>query len=226
MRSIADVAVNPDDFKEFHFGRWIAADLSEQAIRNRIESNFQRDMDLVEKSLLNGFQKLWLYQFYVLSFLAWPFLVQDLVLSFAVKLRKSVSVQLKKWAGVYRGAEVGILFRSNKNGGLQLTPTDEHFQRMQLIKCSLLKSSHSANVRRVYEHEATRTSRMHERWRPSQALQTLEASVEYDLRFCGQVGRSGLGAGHYNRNPSVAEKRKLMTQQFSKECQDKSTLMI
>ena len=146
-------------------------------------------MNLVEKLRLNGFQKLWLYQFYVLSRIAWPFLVQDLVVSFATELRKLVSVQLKDWAGAYISAEVGVLFKSNRNDGLGLTPVDENYQKMQLIKCSLLKSSVSDDVRRAYDHDVNRTSEMRARWRPSQALQHLDSEVERQLQFPGQCDR-------------------------------------
>ena len=64
----------------------MAAVLNEFAIRRKIKSEFLCDIDLVENSLLNGFRKLWLYQFYVLARLSWAFLVQDLVASCAVEL--------------------------------------------------------------------------------------------------------------------------------------------
>ena len=170
--------------------------------------------------MLNGFEKLWLYQFYVLARLSWGFLVQGLVLSVATELRDMVSVQLKRWAGLYCSAEVGTLFRSKSKGGLGLTPVDEHFQKMQLIKCSLLKSSVSGDVRRIYEHDAKRTSGMHGQWRPSQALPLLEAAVELHLQFPGQENRQGLGSGNFNPNPSTAERRKLVTEQFTRQCQE------
>ena len=71
--------VNPkqkDPFKQLHFkflGTWIHWDLSKQLIKDKNRDIFLNDMDLVEKSNVSGFMKLWLYQFGVLLRLSWPF---------------------------------------------------------------------------------------------------------------------------------------------------------
>jgi len=70
--------------------------------------------------------KLWLYQHFIISRLSWPFIVHDFSFSFAKTLEKSISVQLKKWAGLFKGADTGALFRSRDNFGMQLTSVADH----------------------------------------------------------------------------------------------------
>jgi len=65
--------VNPDEkdpFKANHFkflGRWINPFLKEKEIKAKIASSLSEDIEIIKKAKVNGFMKLWLYQFYALS---------------------------------------------------------------------------------------------------------------------------------------------------------------
>ena len=93
-------SVNPTEketFKANHFkflGRWINPLLKEKEIKDKIVATLTEDIELVKNSKVNGFMKLWLYQFYVLSHLSWPFLINDLDLSFAQDLQRNVNMTL------------------------------------------------------------------------------------------------------------------------------------
>ena len=72
---------DPDSFKGQHFkflGRWIHAFLKEHLIKEKIKKEILNEIQVVDNCLLNGFMKLWLYQFYVLYHFSWPFLIHDL----------------------------------------------------------------------------------------------------------------------------------------------------
>ena len=90
--------VNPtekDPFKANHFkflGRWINPLLKEKEIKDKIVATLAKDIELVKNSKVNGFMKLWLYQFYILSHLSWPFFINDLDLSFAQDLQRNVNM--------------------------------------------------------------------------------------------------------------------------------------
>ena len=78
-----------DKFKGSHFkflGRWIHYNLSEEGIKKMVRQRLMDDIKTVDKSSINGFMKLWIYQFYVLARLSWPFLVHDFDLSFSKEL--------------------------------------------------------------------------------------------------------------------------------------------
>jgi hypothetical protein len=67
-------------FEKSHFkflGRWIHFFVKEEGVLSRIVNNFN-DMETVDKSLVLGTMKAWLYQFYVLPRLSWSFMVHDL----------------------------------------------------------------------------------------------------------------------------------------------------
>ena len=96
--------------------------------------------------------KLWLYQFYVLSRLSWPFLIYDFDKSFVLEMQKTINPKLKGWAGVSIRVENGLLFRAKENFGLGITSIFDHFQRMQLIKCDLLQSYVDASIRTLYKY--------------------------------------------------------------------------
>ena len=215
--------VDPKDpsFKGSHFkfvGRWIHISLTNKFVRERTLSTLQEDITLIENCQINGLMKLWLYQFYVLAHVSWPFLVQDFPLSVAISMQSSISVQLKRWAGLFRNADIGALFRPRDKLGLGLTSISAHFKRMQSIKCSLLSHSLDACVRKVYENrnerEALETGRL---WRPTTTNALAESQVSLSLRFPKQVGRQGLGSNNFNPDPSPADHRKLVVTQITEE---------
>ena len=201
-----------DGFKGKHFkflGRWIQVLLRGGDIQVRVRSLFQEDINIIEKSKVNGLMKLWLYQFYVLAHLSWPFLVQDFPLSFALELEKSVSVRLKKWAGIYRSADVGLLFRSRKLFGLGLTSVSAHLKHMQVIRCSLLKYSVDDNIRLLYEHREEKEASI-KGFRGSKLHTVAENEVYLNQLFPTQDGRAGLGSGKFIAHPTKAGTRKMV----------------
>ena len=108
----------PDTFKAEHFkflGRWIHYRLSEAKIKTKIWHSILEDFTCVDSSPINGFMKLWIYQFFLLIRLSWPFLRYDFDRTFVIDLQKEVNKILKKWAGVSKSADNGLLFRSKKN---------------------------------------------------------------------------------------------------------------
>ena len=48
------------------------------------------DISTIDNSLVNGFMKLWLYQFNLLARTSWPFLIYDFERSFAVDIEKQI----------------------------------------------------------------------------------------------------------------------------------------
>ena len=75
-----------------------------------IHASLIKHIKIVENLQINGFMKLWLYQFYVLSRLSWPFLIYDFDKSFVLEMQKTINPKLKGWAGVSLRVENGLLF--------------------------------------------------------------------------------------------------------------------
>ena len=130
LKFIVNVAADQSSLAFDHFkelGRWISVDLSEKKVKSEIQSRFIADLDLVDRCGINGLCKLFLYEHFVVRRLSWVFLVHDLCLSFARDLDKEAIRRLKRWSGLYRGSEVGTLFRTRAHLGLQLTSIEYHF---------------------------------------------------------------------------------------------------
>ena len=65
-------------------------------IKDKIKKEILNEIQTVDNCRLNGFMKLWLYQFYVLYHFSWPLLIHDLDKSFAVEIQRLINPTLKK----------------------------------------------------------------------------------------------------------------------------------
>ena len=151
--------------------------------------------------------KLWLYQFYALQHLSWPFIINDLNRSFSLELQRNTHQQLKKWAHISRSIDNGLLFRQKQNFGLGLTSISDHYEQMQVIKCELLSHSLDPNIVALYK---TREAQKRV-WKATNTVKVANAEVNLDLKFPNQPNKQGIGFGNINPNPSLAEKRKLVS---------------
>jgi Reverse transcriptase (RNA-dependent DNA polymerase) len=213
MRYIVDSS-EKDPFKATHFkflGRWLNPLLNEKDLKQRISSLLLADIDTIRQSKLGGFMKLWLYQFYALPRLSWPFMINDLDKSYALELQRIVNPTLKNWAGVGRTVENGVLFRSKKNFGLGLTAISDHYQHMQLVKCELLRNSNDPTVRELYKTRELINDKLSRVWKATKESAIANAEVDLNLKFPTQHNNQGLGFGNFNPNPAPSERRKLVT---------------
>jgi hypothetical protein len=146
----------------------------------------------------------------VLAKLAWPFLIQDFNIWFAQGLQQNANAYLKRWAGVLKGTDAGVLYRPKKYLGLGLTSLSSHFQRMQLIKCHMCKYSTDDEIRTLYERRARKEKSLYQ-WRPTKELTRVEQIVDHNRKYPSQRDRAGLGfvRGRYNPVLPVREHRKL-----------------
>jgi hypothetical protein len=176
-------------------------------------------MDIIDASGINGLCKLFLYEHFVVRRLSWVFLVHDLNLYFAKELEERVP-RLKVWAGLYRGCDLGALFRKREHLGLQLTSLVFHYQRMQLVKCCLLETSNDESIRAIYEAKRVRVMNFARRWSASQERVQLDAAVEYDTHFPSQNNKAGLGSGNYIAKPSLKEIRQKVSVTLGKQLED------
>ena len=144
--------------------------------------------------------KLWLYQFYAISHLSWPFMINDLDRSFSLDLQAEVNVQLKRWAGIGRSVDNGLLFRSKTKFGLGLTSVSDHYQRMQIIKYELLRNSLDPTVVELYKFREKQNSSLSRTWKATKALSVANTEVDRDLMFPSQNTLQGLGFGNSIQN--------------------------
>ena len=110
-----------------------------------------------------------------------------------------------------KSADNGLLFCSKENFGLGLTSIVDHFERMQVIKCSLLQNSIDPSVQTIYKNREIKNSNLTRTWRATKLLQVANAEVDLNLKFPGQNNKQGIGSGKFNPNPKAEQRRKLLT---------------
>jgi hypothetical protein len=115
--------------------------------------------------------------------------VHNLSLSFVRDLDKYVIPLLKRWAGLYRSADVGALFRRREDLGLQMTSLELHYQRMQATKCCLLENSQDEKVQAIYENYRIQKQAHEKRWSGPKELAILEPIAEHNLRYLANLVR-------------------------------------
>ena len=194
---------DPNLFKAEHFkflGQWIHYSLSDKQIKAKICNNIMEDISTIDNSLVNGFMKLWLYQFYLLARTSWPFLIYDFERSFAVDIEKQINTKLKKWAGINLRVDNGLLFRSKANFGVGLASIIDHYERMQLIKCELLQNSIDPTVQKLYHVRADKNAKLSKVWKATNLSRVVNAEVELNLKFPTQNNYQGVGFGSSNKN--------------------------
>jgi hypothetical protein len=227
MRFIVSAGTDPESFQSDHFkelGRWISVSLSEDKIKTEIGKRVSQDLEKVDLSGVNGPSKLWLYEHFIVSKLSWVFLVHDLCVSFAQGLDKKVIPRLKTWAGLFRGSDLGTLFRRREHLGLQLTSITLCYKHMQIVKCCLLQNSNDPVIRGIYKIKEDRVTSHAARWSGPKALQVLLPVAEHNIRFAGQNGSSGLGASKaacYIGTPTPKDLREKVTEALVAECEEK-----
>jgi hypothetical protein len=186
-------------------------------VKTEVRKRVLADLTTVDACGVNGFCKLFIYEFFVVRRVSWQFLVHDFCLSFAVELDKLAIPFLKRWAGLFRGADVGCLFRLRKDLGLQLTSFTFHFKHLQLVRCCLLKHSTDPAVAGAYILKTSRESSFSRTWCATSELETLGPAVEHEIRFGGQNSHEGLGHGRYIAAPTLRQRRGLLVELLLEE---------
>ena len=138
-------------------------------------------------------------------------MIHDLDLSFAKSLQTLAQPHLKKWAGIGRTVDEGMLYRTRANLGLQLTSIADHYTAMQLVKAQILQGSQDENVRNMWKARTTREAKLTRHFRASQLCTTATAQAVLDTRFPTQDSRLGLGHGKFKAEHTPAEMRKLVS---------------
>jgi hypothetical protein len=184
--------------RHFKFlGRWISSDLNDEACKRKFKADFFAWLDLVDKDLVNGLMKLWIYQHYVIAKSSWPLLIHDFNRNFASKLiEQPTGVYLRRWAGLFKSSDVGTLYRPRELLGLNLTSATVHFERMRIIRCHLLKHSADKDVATVYQNRARRHEDNTTTWRDTQLLEKVETIVAHVSKFQSAAPHDKRGLGH------------------------------
>ena len=106
-----------DGSHQFHQTEWVTR-------------QFEKDMQVVDAIAANGIVKAWIYQHMVIPRISWSLFIHDLDVSFGVELNVIAVRHLKKWFGLSKSVDLGLLFRSRANFGLGLTSMDKLLKKL------------------------------------------------------------------------------------------------
>jgi hypothetical protein len=202
----------------FKFLGWkVYHHLGESDQKKAVRDCFEKHMDLVDKSNVHGFMKLWLYQHYVVAYLAWPFMVYDFDVSYVLKLERIANRYLKCWAGLYKRSITSILYRTRENFGLQLCKLEVFYKRLRVGQAYLLKHSPDIKLNRIYTVMLVQQGAFKRVWQPAPVLEQMESKVEHKRHFAGQSDQAGLGSvpDRYIRKFSPTEHKHRVLQTLS-----------
>ena len=137
-------------------GKGLLADLSNKAAKASLKQKFLKFTELIDSTLLNGSQKVWIWENYAMSKFGWDFLITDVPPSFVEKVLQEIETRyLKKWTGLARSADPSILYRGSEDGGgLGLKEVSVEHKRQRLIRRHQLDTSKDPVVKEIHERFA------------------------------------------------------------------------
>ena len=125
-------------------------------------------MSTIDNLELPVTSKLWLYQHFVVSKLAWPFTSLDLSLTFVHELEAVANRFLKRWSGLPRGGNTAILHLGSSNrAGLHVKQLSTFWKQMQVVRMDILKHSADPRCRRIYDRSLASQSQWSRKYPPA-----------------------------------------------------------
>ena len=174
-------------------GRLISSDASDKGAYAATVEFFTSALDTVDAAPLSGPSKAWIYQFYILAVLSWPFLIYPFSISnIAGDFEAPAARFLKKWYGLARPANPAVLFLPKSHSGLGLTSPVEHFKVLQVSAFHQLSHSSDPLISSLAASKSVEELRS-AFWKPSKALSAAESIIDFNLKFGGHAGTAGLG---------------------------------
>ena len=141
-----------DDGDFRYLGRPTNVKRSESRCRAEVEAQLSQWLDTINDLDLPATSKLWLYQHFVVSKLAWPFTSLDFSLTFVQQLEAVATRFLKQWSGLPRPANTAILHLGSSNrAGLHIKQLSTFWKQMQAVRMDILKSSSDPRCSRLYD---------------------------------------------------------------------------
>lgn len=180
-----------DGFKML--GKWIEDDLKHNKILGRTDEKLKRMLQQTDASLITGPSKVWIYQNFILAKLVWEFLVYPICETLMHTWDALATECLKRWLGIMKNANVGILYRKRADLGLAIRLLSDVAKKMQMTRVTILRASKDPHVLALTRY-LTQCDLEKERWNPSVALRDLQGEMFIRKITRGaQSGRGGVG---------------------------------
>ena len=134
----------------------------DNTFKKSLQTNLLRMLEAIDSTSVSCRQKLLLYKAGVCPRLTWPLLVHEYPITWVERHIDALTTQyLKRWAGLAKSANTGLLNLPRSMGGLSLPLPSILHKKLQVSRQSQLLTSHDSCVRHLSErglkHELTLT---------------------------------------------------------------------
>merc|ERR1711994_725479 len=163
-------------------GRFISFDMKNMTQRKIICESFKTNMKIVDAQFISGSSKAWIYNNYVMAYLAWPLMIYDFPVSFGSELTKIVNRFLKKWLNIKHPASPEIFYLPE--AGLNLKNPKSFLKSLQIPKSHILANSRDPTVRFIAEAKLIKAiGSRDKRWRPEPTLLDIESTLVWERKY-------------------------------------------
>ena len=233
-------SLDKDHFK--HLGKDLLADLSEKRGKEKALTKLNEYVDIVDRCLLTGVSKVWIWANFVVQKLSWIFLIQDFPPTFVkTELEPIERRALKKWSGLAKRGDPSIFFRSHGHFGLSIPELCVTHKKQRIVRRHQLANSADPRVKAIHEEFARNQRRLENKgngdwkrnqkqgtneWKECCQLDTLVAEVKMDkIKGRSQTNQAGLGYGvRYATKKGLKREREQVLQVFSKIAEEERIL--
>ena len=156
-----------------------------------MEEKFRGGMKAIDKALVTGVMKIWIYQHMLLQRISWMMMIYEIPVSWIENLEVSANGYLRKWLGVNKKLSDVALYCKDSPCPLPITSISREFKKRKATALVQLQQSQdesvSANV------PVLKTGR---KWRVNEEVTAVKGWIKL-AKISGrtQVGRCGIGYG-------------------------------
>ena len=127
-------------------GKQITANVSDKAARDKVQEELESAVEKIDKLLLTGSQKMWIFDNVLMSQVSQDLLIHDMSPSFVAGLGVLQTRKFKEWSHYAKHGNATVFYRSAEHFGLKMKEMVPFVTKTQFIKCHLLKTSSDADV--------------------------------------------------------------------------------
>ena len=152
--------------------------------RESLKMSLQQMLVSTDETPLTRQQKLRLFKFGVCPRLSWPFLIENLPISWLEQdLQPLAAKALKRWAGLAKSSCTSILFLPVKQGGLALPSLVGLYKRQQASRMVQLFMSSDPGVRKVADLQLVEErKRLRAKFKPAMLVDNLRSADRAQCR--------------------------------------------
>eukprot|EP00057_Strongylocentrotus_purpuratus_P031916 XP_786079.3 PREDICTED: uncharacterized protein LOC580961 [Strongylocentrotus purpuratus] len=188
-------------------GRLIDGNLKDNVARQDMMVSLGRWLHTIDKCVLTGVMKCWIYQYLIVPRMQWKLMIYDVPVSQVEKMETLVSKKLRRWLGASKNLTNIALYCHQTKLRLQLEGLTTTMKKTVVNAALQLRHSKDNVVTSIRPQ-----SRHGHKWDAEKAISRAEDSLRMEDIVRGQVGRRGLGAGQFRKPVRKLTQREVRTE--------------